>query len=161
MAKVIDVAAYILSKQSSMSAMKLQKLVYYSQAWNLVWDERPLFDEPIQAWANGPVVYELFTCHRGLFTVHPETLKGGNPAALDVYEAETVNVVLSSYGKMSGRDLSALTHDELPWREAREGLSATDRTNRAISLETMVEFYSGMEYDEEDSVPVSSFTTSQ
>ena len=36
--QVFDVAAYILEKIGSMTTMKLQKLVYYSQAWSLVWD---------------------------------------------------------------------------------------------------------------------------
>ena len=53
---VLDVAAYILKKLGSMTTMKLQKLVYYSQAWSLVWDEQSLFIESIEAWANGPVV---------------------------------------------------------------------------------------------------------
>ena len=52
--RVFDVAAYILEQKGSMTTMKLQKLVYYSQAWSLVWDEKPLFEEAIEAWANGP-----------------------------------------------------------------------------------------------------------
>src|SRR5258708_570857 len=63
MATVHDVAAYILGKCGPMTAMKLQKLVYYSQAWGLVWDERPLFAEQIEAWANGPVVRDLYDKH--------------------------------------------------------------------------------------------------
>ena len=43
--QVFDVAAYILEKIGSMTTMKLQKLVYYSQAWSLVWDEKRLFEE--------------------------------------------------------------------------------------------------------------------
>jgi len=52
MATAHDVAAYILDKCGSMSAMKLQKLVYYSQAWHLVWDDAPLFEERVEAWAT-------------------------------------------------------------------------------------------------------------
>ena len=48
---VLDVAAYILERQGRMPTTKLQKLVYYCQAWSLVWDERPLFDEPMR---HGP-----------------------------------------------------------------------------------------------------------
>ena len=55
-----DVAAYILRKQGPLSAMKLQKLVYYAQAWSTVWDDQPLFSEAVEAWANGPVVRELY-----------------------------------------------------------------------------------------------------
>ncbi len=66
---VHDVAAYILKKQGEMSAMKLQKLVYYSQAWSLVWDEKPLFRAQVEAWANGPVARSLYDKHRGQFAV--------------------------------------------------------------------------------------------
>lgn len=54
--KVNNVARYILERQEGrVSTMKLQKLVYYAQAWNLVWDEKPLFNSRIEAWANGPI----------------------------------------------------------------------------------------------------------
>src|SRR5207244_218694 len=68
-ASVFDVAKYILKQVQRTSAMKLQKLMYYSQAWSLVWDEAPLFPEKICAWANGPVVPELYAKHRGEFQV--------------------------------------------------------------------------------------------
>ena len=51
-----------------MSTMKLQKLCYYSQAWALVWDDAPLFNEDFQAWANGPVCPELFYKAQGNYS---------------------------------------------------------------------------------------------
>jgi uncharacterized phage-associated protein len=39
MASVHDVAAFIIEKLGPISAMKLEKLVYYAQAWSLVRDE--------------------------------------------------------------------------------------------------------------------------
>jgi uncharacterized phage-associated protein len=65
MARAHDVAAYIILKLRSVDAMKLQKLLYYSQAWSLVWDDRPLFSSKIEAWANGPVVREVFKAYQG------------------------------------------------------------------------------------------------
>lgn len=56
MANVFDVAQYIVNKTGRISSIKLQKLVYYSKAWSLVWDDDPLFTEEVQAWAHGPVV---------------------------------------------------------------------------------------------------------
>jgi uncharacterized phage-associated protein len=50
MANVFDVATYILEQQGPMTTWKLQKLVYYAQAWSLVWDDDALFDEEIEAW---------------------------------------------------------------------------------------------------------------
>ena len=49
--------------------MKLQKLVYYCQAWSLVWDDMPLFESRIEAWANGPVVLDLYYRHRGQYWI--------------------------------------------------------------------------------------------
>ena len=65
MANALDVAAAILKRTGPIPAMKLQKLVYYSQAWSLVWDDRPLFKDRIEAWANGPVIPNLYRAHRG------------------------------------------------------------------------------------------------
>ena len=64
MASVFDVAKYVLKKTGQITTMKLQKLVYYCQAWSLAWDGKPLFPEEFKAWANGPVCQELFVKHR-------------------------------------------------------------------------------------------------
>lgn len=72
MANAFDVAKYILEKKEDISEVKLQKLVYYCQAWSLVWDENELFHEDFEAWANGLVVRELYNAHRGLFKVNAD-----------------------------------------------------------------------------------------
>ena len=51
---VFDIAKYILHQRGRMSTMKLQKLCYYAQAWSLVWDDTPLFDEDFSAWRKRP-----------------------------------------------------------------------------------------------------------
>ena len=83
-----------------MSTWKLQKLVYYSQAWHLAWDGTPLFDEPIQAWANGPVVRKLYDLHKGWYAIDkwPE----GDARRLSKDERETIDSVLTSYGNYEG-----------------------------------------------------------
>jgi uncharacterized phage-associated protein len=141
MASVHDVAAYILKEHGAMTAMKLEKLVYYSQAWALVWDEEPLFEEKIEAWANGPVVRDLYERHRGLFRV---TGWDGDPARLTAEQKDTINKVLEFYGKLSSQELSDLTHREDPWRNARRGLDPGDRGYREITHAAMVEYYSSL-----------------
>lgn len=143
MPSALDVAAYILRRQGSMTAMKLQKLVYYSQAWSLVWEEEPLFCEPIQAWANGPVVPELFQAHKGQFKVH--AIPQGDPDALSPQQAETVDAVLEFYGDKSSQWLSDLTHMERPWKDARRSCSEGASCNREITLEAMAEYYGSLE----------------
>jgi len=151
MANVHDVAAYVLSKSGRMSAMKLQKLVYYCQAWHLAWEERPLFPERIEAWANGPVVYELFDLHRGRFTL--DDWPQGDPAKLNWTETDTVDAVLRDYGELNARKLSHLTHSERPWRDAREGLAPDDRSSREITQGAMHEYYSSLDADTDAQSP--------
>lgn len=143
MATVFDVAAYILQKQGKMSAMKLQKLVYYAQAWSLVWDDAPIFKGRIEAWANGPVSPKLYQAHRGSFIVSRADIEG-DPTALTKSEKATVDAILEFYGDKSSQWLSDLTHAEKPWVEARDGLEPGERGEREISHAAMAEYYGSL-----------------
>jgi uncharacterized phage-associated protein len=141
-ANVFDVAAYILTKRNAMTAMKLQKLVYYSQAWSLVWDDAPLFTERIEAWANGPVVRELYEAHRGLFRV--QEIGPGNPEAISAEPRGTIDAVLKFYGDKPSQWLSDLTHQEAPWLNARKGFAPGAYCDREITHAAMAEYYSAL-----------------
>lgn len=152
MATVLDIAEYILEKEGSMTAMKLQKLIYYCQAWGLVWDEAPLFNEPIQAWANGPVSPDLYRQHRGQFDVSPigegffKRAPFGDATALTAKQVATVGAVLKHYVPYSGHQLSEITHREDPWRRTRHeaGLSDGDRGVAEITKASMHEYYDSL-----------------
>lgn len=137
-----DVAAYILEQAGPMTAMKLQKLIYYSQAWALVWDEKPLFPDPIEAWANGPVVPSVYDKHRGMFQV--QAWPHGDAAKLEAWQRETIDSVLKFYGGRSSQWLSELTHREEPWRDARRGLAPGERGSREITPASMSEYYGSL-----------------
>jgi uncharacterized phage-associated protein len=141
---VFDVASYILKRLGNISTMKLQKLVYYCQAWSLVWDEKPLFSESIKAWANGPVVGELFFQLKGLFTVNENDLLIGNYKKLNEVQLETIDAVIEHYGDKSAQWLIELSHSEDPWRIARKGLSDEERSSRIIQLEDIANYYSSL-----------------
>lgn len=142
MATVDDVAAYILSVRGLMPALKLQKLVYYCQAWSLVWDDRPLFPDRIEAWANGPVVRSLYARHRGQYEV--ATWAAGDPSQLTATEKETIDKVLEFYGDKPSQWLSDLTHKEAPWRLARRGLPDSARGDHEITQASMAEYYGSL-----------------
>ena len=144
MASAVDVARYILQKTGPISAMKLQKLVYYSQAWALVWDDEPIFDEEIEAWANGPVVRKLYETHREMFTVTPNTYANGNPSHIKDKHKETIDIVIKEFGGKSAQWLSDQTHSERPWRDARKGLDDSNRGSKTISQEAMAEYYGSL-----------------
>jgi uncharacterized phage-associated protein len=142
---VHDAAAYILERGGEMTAMKLQKLVYYSQCWSLVWDETPLFEEVIEAWANGPVSPDLYAAHKGRFKIGPGSISG-NPSSLNDEQRATIDEVMKFYGAKSAQWLSDLTHLEAPWRMARDRAGVSDGQNcqEPITLSDMHEYYSGL-----------------
>ena len=145
MVSVLDVAAYILENRGPMSAMKLQKLCYYAQAWSLVWLERPLFREKFEAWANGPVSPALYRAHRGEFKVTRAMIEG-NPDSVKGDARKAVDGVLQFYGGKKAQWLSDLTHSEDPWQKARERgkLAPGERGNAEITLADMEEFYGSL-----------------
>lgn len=144
MANVFDVAKYILEKYSTLTAMKLQKLVYYSQAWHAVWSEEPLFENRIEAWANGPVSPQLYNMHRGQFQIDSRSFQGGDINNLSVDQKDSIGAVLALYGDKTSQWLSDLTHMERPWIEARNGLQPGEISNNEITLASMVEYYSSL-----------------
>ena len=139
-----DIACYILEKQGEISAMKLQKLLYYCQAWSMVWDEKTLFETDFEAWANGPVLPTIYDIHRGKFLVNKELFTSGNPSNIDAEARDTIDQVLKVYGDKTAQWLSNLTHEEAPWKDSRGDLSPLDRSNTIIEKGMIHEYYSGL-----------------
>ena len=139
--RVQDVAEYILRELGPIPAMKLQKLVYYCQAWSLVWEERPIYEDRIEAWANGPVVPSLYAAHRGQ---HRVTTVGGNASVLPPEDRETVDAIIHYYGDKSSQWLSNVTHQEAPWKSARKNLLPGERSSEEITHASMDEYYGSL-----------------
>ena len=144
MLTVFDVADYILNKVGRVTSMKLQKLVYYAQAWSLAWDDEPMFDEDFQAWANGPVCPELFREHKGQFGLSEDFFVHYKKNALSQQQTETIDIVLGDYASMSPHELSDLTHREYPWIHARGNTPLGMPCENTIDKEVMRQYYSGL-----------------
>jgi uncharacterized phage-associated protein len=115
--------------------MKLQKLLYYCQAWFLVWEKRPLFSENIEAWRDGPVVREVWSRDAS----GTDATQGATPLPREAQE--TIRAVLQFYGTYDGDFLSEVTHRELPWLKARVGIERGERGNLPLSHSDMMTFY--------------------
>jgi uncharacterized phage-associated protein len=137
--RVADVILTLSNEQ--ITNLKLQKLLYYAQAWYLALYGCKLFDDDIEAWVHGPVVARVFGDFKGY---------RWNPIDVPIIEASPQNVsdhvreVLESYGGLGASALERLTHTELPWREARGTLPPDEPSRNVIKPETMMMFYSTM-----------------
>jgi uncharacterized phage-associated protein len=141
MLRADDVASVIIARSGPwLDAMSLQKLLYYVQAWHLAVTDEPLFEERLKAWKDGPVVPQVWHARR-----ERETRRAVDQEVdgieLDEISSDLIDLVLTTYGSMSGDELSALAHIETPWQEARGDLPPDAHCSNPISLESMAAFY--------------------
>lgn len=134
---VFDVAAYILSQTGQIAVSKLQLLLYYCQAWSLVWDDVPAFADAILAGPSGPFVERIRANCLGIFKVDALTLGSAERVMPNI--RETCEVVVAHYNKYTSQELIFQSQSETPWKVAR-GRSVLG-TNPPIAPSDMVSFY--------------------
>lgn len=147
MPSALEIARYLLSKAAGepdepelMTHLRLQKLVYYVQAWSLAYNSGPMFQERIEAWDHGPVVrsvYDVFKRYQHSAIPESEADEG---AGLESGTRSMVDWVWESYKKYSATQLRTLTHTEDPWRLAR-GSDAARLGNVEITRASMFEYF--------------------
>jgi uncharacterized phage-associated protein len=137
------VADYIISffyeYGDAITNLKLQKLMYYAQAWHLAIFDKPLFEGDFEAWVHGPVHMETYQRFKG-YRWDPITENIEKPK-LPKETVDFLNEVLDVYGSFSAYQLELLTHEEAPWRRARGGIPIDQESRAVISPEDMKEFY--------------------
>lgn len=159
-----DVARYIglslLSKGLSVSPLKLQKMLYYTQSWYMVGFGRTntLFADTPQAWVNGPVYPVIYQEYKDKTAgmcehLHAEDFGCSEDRLADEAQAMATKMNLSQeeidcienvvilYGSKSQNQLIFLTHSESPWSNQREGLTPFAYSTKEISHDSMYDYY--------------------
>ncbi len=143
----LDIADWIIASVDreagdSITHLKLQKLLYYAQAWALCLLGRPLFEEDMQAWVHGPVAETVFRAYRryGFEALPPPN----RLAALAPEDEAHLLAVMEAYGDFSARRLEAMTHNEDPWRQARGDLAPDCASRAVIPKDHMKSFYAAL-----------------
>ncbi|PIT12209.1 hypothetical protein BGI30_02895 [Snodgrassella alvi] len=127
-----------------MTPMKIQKLVYYAQAWYLKLYQAPLIDEYFSRWHYGPVIPSLY--HN--LKINGDTvvknklgnilIKDGNvqyisPSIEDSDVIAFLDKILEIYGKYTALQLSNMTHQKgTAWK------NGGGATGTPISLQDMI-----------------------
>lgn len=116
MEPALQTAKIIVAKSheqgEAITQLKLQKLLYYVQGWSRALLREWRFEDSIEAWDYGPVVYSVRQAF-GSF--------GRGPITLDkeIFPADdlVIDTVLSIYGQHRAETLMALTHKDTPWQK--------------------------------------------
>ena len=148
MATAIDVAKFFLSKVDRdngdvITHLKLQKLVYYSQAWSLVLRGQELFEDTIEAWKNGPVSPSVWDEYKTYADRTPIPYSCDfDEKILSEDELNLLSQIVSTYGEFTASKLWKLSHKEYPWLEARRGIPADHPSKEVITPKSMKDYYS-------------------
>lgn len=139
-----SVANWFLKKEP-MDQKKLQKLCYYAYAWYLYMfndiekglDNRLFFND-IEGWVHGPVSISLYSSFpfMGMETLRPNKFFKDIPES-DQITQEFLEDIYKIFGGYTGNQLESMTHNEMPWKESRIGLSTSEPGKKRIKDETM------------------------
>ncbi|NJK73421.1 MAG: DUF4065 domain-containing protein [Richelia sp. CSU_2_1] len=148
MKSALDVARYFLCRVDresgdTISLLKLQKLVYYAQAWSLVFRSQPLFFQDVEAWVSGPVVRDVWNEYKA-YKYSDIPVPDNFDGEFEEDELEVLEEVWNAYGELSAKHLAELTHSEMPWLNARKGLEPAETSTNIISHDDMKDCYSSL-----------------
>lgn len=121
--KAIDVAKYFLNKANQegdlITNLKMQKLLYYAQAWYLVNFNTPLFKEAIAPWQLGPVVEDVYHEFKK-FKSGPIVYKttGEESKIFTKKQLQYLDEFCDAFLKFSAHELVNMSHNETPWKDA-------------------------------------------
>jgi len=134
-----------------MPHLKLQKLVYYVEAWHLAIFKESVIQDNFRAWVHGPVCikvwHEFKSADSPVFNDIAISSKEAKAIIQDVEselkreQLDLIRDVLKEYAPFSAYELEGMTHAELPWREARAGFANDEPSNAVISKDIMLKFY--------------------
>lgn len=160
MVNIQDIAKYtilrLIQNGNTICPLKLQKLLYYMQAWHMVYfgRENTLFTEIPEAWVNGPVYRDVYNTykHIGIYDQidlkdikvkdsYEEIVRIQQKLNLTKDQNEFINAILLYYGTYDHDKLVFLTHSESPWCEARRNLPLWQPSEEKLSLDTMYNYY--------------------
>jgi uncharacterized phage-associated protein len=147
MTTINDVADFFLQKAqesgSLVTNLKLQKLCYYAQAWHLaLHEDHPLFEEEFEAWVHGPVCRDLYNRFRS-YQWRP-ILEEVRARPLEATVTNHLQMIVENFFPCDAYELERMTHEELPWKQARQALAEDQPCDRVISKSVMGAFYREM-----------------
>lgn len=141
---------WIIKHYGPMSHLKVQKLLFYCDAYHLAYFNEELVIDKFQAWVHGPVSRKVFDSLKDKSLLYAEMTYEACEGDVDVDVAfaeltsdqqSLVVDVLEELSQWSAFELEGATHREEPWKEARKGYAPADRCEVEISKETTQCFY--------------------
>lgn len=143
------IADFFLTK-SELTPKKIQKLVYYAYSWFIAINnqsadqiENILFDEVPEAWIHGPVFPSLYSKFKS-FNWNEVPRKEENIKFENDDLMSFLNDIWNKFGSYSADELEYMTHQELPWLNARKNITSGEPSNQKINLKDIFNYYNAL-----------------
>lgn len=147
----VVLSEYILKHYGPMSHLKLQKLLFYCDAYHLARFGVELVEDKFEAWVHGPVsrrVYDALKQHSKLHDDVTYTPSENSSNVDSIFselaseQQEWLSIILEDLSQWTGIQLEIATHSERPWQVARVGYHPSDKCSQLISKKETKSFYS-------------------
>ena len=130
------------------SNLKLQKLLYYAQAWHLAYFGEKLIDGDFQAWVHGPVLPATYREFRSFgwkpiikAELNQDFISHFCESIVEQKQCELLNDVVDEYFGLTAYELEKMTHLEDPWIIARGDLPPDMPSENIITEASMIDYY--------------------
>jgi uncharacterized phage-associated protein len=131
-----DVAKWFINRVDreagdAITHLKVQKLLYYAEAWHQVTNGEELLKEQFEAWAHGPVVREVYArlADKGWQALGPIDPP---PPEFPQATVEVLELVTDLYDQFNAKQLEEMTHSDKPWIDARGNLAPEARCSTVM-----------------------------
>ena len=131
----------------SPSINKVQKLCYYAEGFCLA-EGHSLFPEDFEAWQRGPGIPNLQAKYQELEWRVIEVV--WDSPLEEARGFQLVRELVASYGRYDGAELSAMTHEEPPWKNARGDIPESHGSRALISKSAMRNYFCTQIFHHED-----------
>ena len=143
--KMLSVIAYVFEKLEEVTPLMLQKLLYFIQGIYSALNGKPIFEEDCRAWIHGPVYPEVYDLFRD-FKYNPIddarfALLERMEDTLTEEEKRVIDLVLNTFGMYGGKMLEKITHNEIPWQEARKGYGDSIPSSEIVPKDRIMKYY--------------------
>lgn len=141
--KIYQVVNWFLSQATEdnrITHLALQKLLYFAQAWNYIFNGEWLFKDDCEAWVHGAV-------YRNIYNEFKKFRHNALPmVAKDVALAQSEIDVLQSvkelyYDVYTAKTLERICHLEEPYINVRKSYGENDRSAKIIDKNSIREYY--------------------
>lgn len=154
--KVLDVCRHVINysniKDYGISNLKLQKVLYFIQAYFLISVQEKCFEEKIEAWDFGPVVTEAYREYKQFGSgdiptvtyiidfdkenIWNSKVREYSDDIILKTDKKLIEAVVDKFSDYSATDLVTITHNQAPWKNAYQ-----KGKNNEITIDSIKEYF--------------------